>query len=190
LVRLTSESDGRLRRRAVAPACYYWHAATCTSAGSHRYTCKATITIDPREEVFKNAYADDWKVHAQATGKDGDIYGDYYGTVKMKRATKLDVDASPEPVKKGRTLTVKGKLTRASWSGTNKYTPYGKRDVKLQFRKKGSSTYSTVKTVKSSSTGALKTNVTASADGYWRWSFAGTSTTAAKNTAGGFVDVR
>jgi hypothetical protein len=62
--------------------------------------------------------------------------------------------------------------------------------VKLQFRKAGTSTYTTVKTVTSSSTGALKTTVTAATDGYWRWNFAGTSTTPAAKATGDFVDVR
>ncbi|WP_030926528.1 hypothetical protein [Streptomyces sp. NRRL B-24720] len=62
--------------------------------------------------------------------------------------------------------------------------------VKLQFRKKTSTAYTTVKTIKSSSTGALKTTVTASVDGYWRYSFAGTSTTPAVTTTGDYVDVQ
>ncbi|KQX83279.1 hypothetical protein ASD48_08820 [Streptomyces sp. Root1310] len=60
----------------------------------------------------------------------------------------------------------------------------------LQFKKKGSTTYTTVKTVKTSSTGALKTTVKAAADGYYRYSFAGTTTTPAVSAAGDFVDVK
>ncbi|MEE1768313.1 calcium-binding protein, partial [Streptomyces sp. JV185] len=45
-------------------------------------------------------------------------------------------------------------------------------------------------TIKSSSVGNLKTTVKASVDGYWRYSFAGTSTTPAVTTAGDFVDVK
>ncbi|MFE4952783.1 calcium-binding protein, partial [Streptomyces sp. NPDC056653] len=47
-----------------------------------------------------------------------------------------------------------------------------------------------VKTIKSSSTGALKTTVTASVDGYWRYSFAGTSPTPAVTTTSDYVDVQ
>ncbi len=47
-----------------------------------------------------------------------------------------------------------------------------------------------MKTVKTSSTGTLKTTVKASADGHWRYSFAGTSTTPAVSAAGDFVDVK
>jgi hypothetical protein len=62
--------------------------------------------------------------------------------------------------------------------------------VKLQFKKKGSTTWSTLKTIKTSSTGALKTTVKASADGYFRYTFAGNSTTAAVTSASDFIDVK
>ncbi|MFD8966735.1 hypothetical protein ACFV0C_17335 [Streptomyces sp. NPDC059568] len=168
---------------------YYWKPATCKSAGKSRYSCKATLTIDPRAEWFRNEQAGTWKVHAQASGKDGDVYGDYYSTVPVKRAAELTVDAAPEPVKKGRTLTVTGKLTRADWN-TNKYANYASQPVRLEFRKKDSSAYSTVKTVKANGSGSLKTTVKAVSDGYWRWNFTGTSTTAAIATTGDYVDVR
>lgn len=47
-----------------------------------------------------------------------------------------------------------------------------------------------MKTVKTNSTGTLKTTVKASVDGYWRYSFAGTATTPAVNSTGDFVDVK
>jgi hypothetical protein len=67
---------------------------------------------------------------------------------------------------------------------------YTRQAVKFQFRKKTSSTYTTLKTIKSSSTGTLKTTSRAKVDGYWRYSFAGTSTTPAVSAAGDYVDVR
>jgi len=44
--------------------------------------------------------------------------------------------------------------------------------------------------VNTSSTGDLKTTTTASVDGYWRWSFAGTTTTPAVSATGDYVDVQ
>ncbi|MFF4353148.1 hypothetical protein [Streptomyces sp. NPDC001530] len=41
----------------------------------------------------------------------------------------------------------------------------------------------------SGNVGTLNTTTTAVADGYWRWSFAGTSATGAANAAGDYVDV-
>ncbi|WP_437098508.1 hypothetical protein [Streptomyces flavidovirens] len=86
---------------------------------------------------------------------------DAYTTTRVQRHSTLTVNAGPEPVASGKTLTVTG-----------------------------TSTYSTVKTVNTSSTGGLTTTVAASTDGYWRWSFAGTTTTPAVTAAGDYVDVQ
>ncbi|MGW1149135.1 hypothetical protein ACWD6I_29880, partial [Streptomyces sp. NPDC002454] len=62
--------------------------------------------------------------------------------------------------------------------------------VKLQYKKNGSSTWTTLKTVKTDRYGKLKTTVKATADGSYRYSFAGTSTTPAVNSSADYVDVR
>ncbi|MFF8399078.1 DUF5707 domain-containing protein [Streptomyces sp. NPDC016172] len=171
-------------------------AATCTATSATTSSCKLTISAAPGlnddgiGELYANALAGTWHVTVGALAKSGDMYwNDYYGTHKVQRASKLTVNASPEPVKKGRTITVTGKLSRANWE-TLKYAGYTNQSVKLQFRKKGSDTYTTLKTIKSNSTGELKTTVTASTDGYFRYSFAGTTTTPAINATGDFVDVQ
>ncbi|MFE2426295.1 DUF5707 domain-containing protein [Streptomyces sp. NPDC059373] len=166
---------------------------SCTASSATTATCTTKITLDPREsagDIVANTAAGTWKVWAAVDAKDGDgIQKDNAGTFKLQRQSHLTVNAAPEPVKKGRTITVTGALTRANWS-PNKYAGYTSQPVKLQFRKKGSSTYTTVKTVTSGAKGALKTTVKASVDGFWRWSFAGTATTSALTTAGDFVDVQ
>ncbi|MEH0545107.1 hypothetical protein QA802_19050 [Streptomyces sp. B21-105] len=175
---------------------------TCSNTSATVATCKGTIDILPGEELG-NADATGWK----ATGyivdwNDVDPFADDidYSKVgftesasltaaKLQRHSKLTVNAAPEPVKKGKTLTVTGKLSRANWD-TGKYAGYSAQPVKLQFRKKGSSAYTTVKTVRTSSTGALKTTVKATVDGYYRYVFAGTSTTPAATATADFVDVK
>ncbi|GGX31528.1 DUF5707 domain-containing protein [Streptomyces chryseus] len=165
-------------------------AATCTESSATTATCKLTITIDPQLDLYMNSLAGTWKVEAAAQGKDEDfVWKDAYKTHRVQRFSKLTVDASPEPVVKGKTITVTGKLSRANWE-TSTYAGYTAQPVKLQFRKAGTSTYTTVKTVTSSSTGTLKATVTAASDGYFRYSFAGTSTTPAVSAAGDYVDVR
>ncbi|SNX62047.1 hypothetical protein SAMN06272735_3798 [Streptomyces sp. TLI_55] len=177
--------------------------ATCTVTSATTANCTGTIDIEPADNNLPNADAGTWKAAAEAidfNGQDPNSnnldfnkigYKDQgdLGTTKLLRLAKLTANASPEPVKKGRTITVTGKLTRANWE-TLKYAGYSGQSVKLQFRKKGSSTYTTVKTIKSSSTGALSTTVTASADGYYRYSFAGTATTSSVNATGDYIDVQ
>ena len=162
----------------------------CTDTSATTATCKVTLIADPNDNIYRNILAGTWKVWAAATGNDGDyVIREAYKTAKVQRASKLTVNASPEPVKKGKTITVTGKLSRANWDD-HKYHGYTGQSVKLQFRKKNSNTYTTVKTIKSNSTGELKTTVKASADGYFRYSFAGTTTTPAINATGDFVDVK
>ncbi|WP_405717336.1 hypothetical protein OG607_00640 [Streptomyces sp. NBC_01537] len=131
-----------------------------------------------------------WYVEAsRVNANDGDwISADSAGTFKVLRLAKLTANAAPEPVAKNATLTVTGKLTLANWA-THKYAGYSGRSVKLQFRKKGTSTYSTVKTVTSGTGGALKTKVKATTDGYWRWSYAGNTISSAAKATGDYVDV-
>ncbi|GAA1544529.1 hypothetical protein GCM10009730_62090 [Streptomyces albidochromogenes] len=107
---------------------------------------------------------------------------------EVLRNSKLTVNASPEPVKKNKTITITGALTRANWE-TYKYGGYTKQPVKLQYKKKGTSTYTTLKTVTTDSKGVPKTTTNATADGYFRYSFAGTSTTPAVTFAADYVDV-
>ncbi|WP_128431954.1 hypothetical protein [Streptomyces cyaneus] len=174
----------------------------CTAASSTVATCKGTIDIFPAEELT-NADATTWKAFGYVIDwNDQDPFGenidfnkvgvaqqDNLATTKLQRFSKLTVNASPEPVKKGKTITVTGKLTRANWD-LGSYKGYATQSVKLQFRKKGSSTYTTLKTIKTNTYGDLKTTVTASTDGYFRYSFAGTATTPAVNATGDFVDVQ
>ncbi|WP_369170218.1 hypothetical protein AB5J49_21330 [Streptomyces sp. R28] len=174
----------------------------CTATSATTANCKGTIDIYPDFEL-ENVDAATWKAGGYAYdfndqdplaedidwSKVGYAEQDGLGTTKLQRYSKLTVNASPEPVKKGKTITVTGKLTRANWE-THKYAGYSTQSVKLQFRKKGSSTYTTLKTIKTNTYGDLKTTVTASADGYFRYRFEGTATTPAVSATGDFVDVQ
>ncbi|MFF4348788.1 calcium-binding protein [Streptomyces sp. NPDC001530] len=167
---------------------YYVH-ADCVASSATTSTCSQTFTFEP-DWTLTNADAGTWKVSVQGVANDDSwTHLASYTTTRLQRHSKLTANASPEPIAKGASLTVSGKLTRANWD-TLDYRGYGSQQVKLQFRKAGTSTYTTVKTVNTSSTGDLKTTVTASEDGYWRWNFAGTSTTPAVKATGDFVDVQ
>ncbi|MEV6022397.1 hypothetical protein [Streptomyces sp. NPDC052036] len=176
--------------------------ATCTATSSTVAACKGKIDIYPADGDLKNVNAGSWGAAAGAIDWNGQLDSTDpdiskvgvaekggLATTLIQHSSALTADASPEPVKKGATLTVKGKLSRADWQA-NKYVGFSGQSVKLQFRKKGSTTYTTLKTIKTDSAGNLKTTVKASVDGYYRYSFAGTSTTVAVSAAGDFVDVK
>jgi hypothetical protein len=178
-------------------------ASTCTATSATVASCKVVVGIHPADGDLTSTDAGAWKAGALAIAYNGqdptstsfDItkvgYAEQgaFASPNVQRLSKLTVNATPEPVQKGKTITVTGKLTRANWD-TNKYAGYASQPVKLQFRKKGSSTYTTVKTIKTTSTGTLKTTVKATVDGYFRYSFAGTPTTPAVNATGDYVDVK
>ncbi|WRZ91711.1 hypothetical protein OHB54_23115 [Streptomyces sp. NBC_01007] len=167
---------------------------TCFEKSAHTAHCEGELYIEPRYALDSNGDATTWKIGLalRLFKSSGSLKAEEYrtapGSVSVRRWAKVTVNASPEPVAKGRPITVTGSLTRADWV-KHKYTGYAGQSAKLQFRPKGSSTYSTVKTVTSSSTGALKTTVPAKADGSWRWTFGGTSTTGTATAADDFVDV-
>lgn len=148
------------------------------------------LTIDPRHYDFGNEDAGTWKTAAQLyLPKDSQDIDDMKLPLQVKRATRVTVNASPEPVVKGKTLTVTGKVTRANWD-THTYQGYGGRSVSLQFKAAGTSSYKTVKKVKSSKAGALKTTVKATGAGTWRWTYYGNTTSGATSSTGDRVEVR
>ncbi|WP_411151350.1 hypothetical protein [Streptomyces sp. A30] len=164
--------------------------ATCTTASTTTLNCSGTIYIRPAEGELYNSDAGTWNAGGLAVTQNGDqkTQGGL-GATKVQRYSKLTVNAGPEPVYKGKTITSTGKLSRANWEDGH-YHGYTNQPVKLQFRKAGTSTYTTVKTVYSDSYGNLKATATAAYDGYWRFSFAGTTTTPAVSATGDYVDVR
>ncbi|MFD9005072.1 hypothetical protein ACFV0T_29650 [Streptomyces sp. NPDC059582] len=177
--------------------------ATCTVTSATTAACKGTIDIYPNEGDLLNPEAGTWHVGADAiafngqdpTSTDFDFtkvgFADNgtLGTTLVQRGTGLSVNAAPEPVKKGKTLTVTGRLTRADWE-TNTYRGFTNQPVKLQFRKKGSTVYTTLKTIKSDSAGNLKTTVKATVDGDFRYLYEGVTVATPAAPAGDFVDVR
>lgn len=140
--------------------------------------------IPPQELYLKDAGR--WAVTAQVRWSGG-LVGDE-ATMSVVRAARLSINATPEPVTKGKTITVTGVLDRANWE-TGKYAGYTQQKVALQFKPAGGS-YKTVKTITSASKGAVKTSVTATKDGCYRYTFAGTATTAKKTSTPDCIDVR
>ncbi|MFJ1549081.1 hypothetical protein [Streptomyces sp. NPDC088246] len=171
---------------------------TCKKVSTTTSVCTATIQIDPtwidsygsgNEGWDANAVAGNWQVDATVQANDRDYWiSDRIASFKVKRAATLTTDATPEPVRKGGTLTVTGKLSRANWTDL-KYHAYTKQVVKLQYKKPGGA-YSTVKTATTDSKGHLRTTVKATASGSWRWAFLGTTTTTKVVSTGDAVTVK
>ncbi|MFE7466317.1 hypothetical protein ACFU6R_19720 [Streptomyces sp. NPDC057499] len=171
---------------------------TCKKTGSTTSVCTATMEIDPSWIDFygsgnkgwnANGVAGQWQANATVNANDGDYWiSDRIALFNVKRAATLTTDATPEPVRRGGTLTVTGKLSRANWTDL-KYHAFTKQVVKLQYKKPGGR-YSTVKTATTDSRGHLRTTVKATAPGSWRWAFPGTTTTMKVVSKGDAVTLR
>ncbi|MEU9337877.1 hypothetical protein AB0D49_32715 [Streptomyces sp. NPDC048290] len=168
-------------------------AATCTKVNATTSRCTTPFAyLYPRGQLGRNSFAGTWKAAVWARSADGRSHADLHSakSVSVLRDAMLNANAGPEPVAKGKTLTVTGLLEHADWEMRGGYPGYAGQKVKLQFRKKGASAYTTVKTVTTDRSGKLRTTVKAATDGYWRYSFAGSSTTATATAPGDYVDVR
>jgi hypothetical protein len=153
-----------------------------TSNGATTY--ETGLRISPGG--LPNADAGRWTSYVTAWGpKTAEGPGPSF---RVLRAARLTTNATPEPVRKGAKLTIKGSLTRANWESLT-YQGYGNRVVDLQRRSAGGS-YRTVKHVTSAANGALRTTVTATADACYRFVFAGSANTARTTSKGDCVDVR
>ncbi|WP_200304982.1 hypothetical protein [Streptomyces adelaidensis] len=172
-----------------------WTGTKCVKKSRTTSVCTATMTVDPEwipqsTEGDTNAAAGVWQVNATVKANDGDYWiSDNIARYKVKRASTLTTVVKPAKVAKGAKVTVTGSLTRANWE-TLKYGGFTGQPVQLQFKKKGATRYTPVKTVKTGGAGKLSTKVTATSAGSWRWYFPGTTTTARVTSAGDAVTLK
>lgn len=169
---------------------------TCKKVSGTTSVCTATMSIDPtwidyygsgNEGWNANSVAGVWTVNATVEANDGDYWiSDHIASYKVKRAARLTANAAPEPMAIGGTLTVTGRLVRANWTDL-KYHGFTGQPVSLQFKKAGTSVYKTVKSATTDSKGYLRTKVTATTVGTWRWHFPGTTTTMRVTSSGDAV---
>jgi hypothetical protein len=165
---------------------------SCTPVNATTANCTATLYFwDVRHLFSSNALAGIWRASAWATAKEGTGHAHRHsaGTLLVKRVTRLaTADATPEPVKKGKTITIASTLTRADWA-TGAYAPYAG-TVTLQWFKSGGKTWTRVKSVRSDAKGQLKTTVTATADGYYRFVYTGDAVSSGAVSTSDYIDVR
>ncbi|MER7577776.1 calcium-binding protein [Streptomyces sp. NPDC126514] len=159
---------------------------TCTAV--NETTTRCTIPFQMGEGWLQNADAGTWHLYVNALARDRDYHRKTAASVSLQRASTVTANAAPRPVRKGEPLTITGALSRVSWNDST-YHRYPHQAARLQFRTSNGS-YTTIKTITANSTGSLKTTVTANRDGYWRYSYAGNTTTAATNAPGDYIDVQ
>lgn len=168
--------------------------AYCTPAGANTADCEGTIDIRPDYGNCEggdliNSDAGAWTGGAYAIDFNGEDPSDPNWSVEnvgwadqgnlqstaVLRYAKMTGNAGPEPISKGATLTMTGKLTRANWE-THTYKPYTGKTIKFQFKKSGYDSYATLNALTTDAYGNVKTSAKANYDGNWRLKFYGSST--------------
>ncbi|MDI3403181.1 calcium-binding protein [Streptomyces cavernicola] len=163
----------------------------CIQSADTTFSCTATFKIDPQSDLT-NEDAGAWKIELYAvTDATTDVDTDNAMTWHLKRWSRLSNNAAPEPVAKGKTITITGTLERANWD-THKYAGYTQQTVRLQERSLTGSyaTTSSHLTGTGSLAGVEKQTRTATSDRCYRYKFEGTSTTPPVTATGDCVDVR
>ncbi len=124
-----------------------------------------------------------------ATSTSAEFVGTATSPVPLSRiSTRLTTaNATPEPVKKGATLTVAATLTERSGST---WRPLAQHWATLSFLPKGSTKWSIAGHVRADAKGKAVMKVRAGADGYWRFTYTGSSRHYDAAGASDYVDVR
>ncbi|MEV7420292.1 hypothetical protein [Streptomyces sp. NPDC089919] len=155
--------------------------ADCAKHGgsSTTYDCTADFNLSGRGHLGLTKLAGTWSVAGWAlAGDHKSLYsGPVTGTALIKRSSSMTADATPEPVTAGGTLTVTGTLTGSAWE-YGAATALTGRTVQLQFRKAGTTAWTTVGTGTTDAAGKAVVTHTATATGAWRFTYPGSTGTA------------
>lgn len=165
--------------------------AQCHKINELTSYCEALVTADPNANLRSNALAGLWYMAPVAVDGVGNVTrgeGAYFAVVKRQTYLSQTV-VTPDPVKKGASITVKAQATVASWE-QKKNAPLIGHQVLLQYRKGTSGPFVTLKKLKTDRNGWATSTVKATADGSYRYDFAGTSLTTTTASWTDYVDVK
>ncbi|MDN3352986.1 hypothetical protein [Actinomadura sp. DC4] len=129
-----------------------------------------------------------WRADTSRAPGDGELpatSGADYVDVRYRTAIS-GFNASPEPIAKGKRLTVAGTLKR----DTTSWKAFSGQSVQIYFAAKGATSWTYEGSAKTSPAGHFSHAFNAVKDGTWRATYAGTTTYLAVTGTGDYVDVR
>lgn len=131
-----------------------------------------------------------WRVRVVAYDKKGKALGsgEDYWYEKFDTVIK-SYNAAPEPIRKGRTLNVSGRLLRVNNLGTG-YTSYSGKTIRVYFLAKGAESWTYMGSTKTAEDGRFRKAFKAKRDGVWRAYFPGTSNFDRQKSRDDYIDVR
>lgn len=118
------------------------------------------------QDVIISAYNSDYDTRER-------VFGNGFSLKRRSVWSTNSFNASPEPVRKGQSISIKGRLLIADWDH-DRWAGYGSRLISVQFRTPTGS-YATVKTVTTRADGWVSTTVPAKQTGVWRVVYGGNS---------------
>lgn len=157
--------------------------------GAKTWSRAAAVTTSAKGAVATSVTAKTdgtWRArYAGTADRAAAVSGTDFVDVKL-RTLIAGFNASPEPVRKGRTITAKGTLRSldGNWRNTSGQS------VNILFQAKGSKTWSRLATVRTNSKGVFTKGFTAKKDGTWKAEFKATAARLGSTSAGDDVDVR
>jgi hypothetical protein len=136
------------------------------------------------------SYLGKWRVRVVAYTRKGKALGSREVSWYEKFDTVIkSYNASPEPIRKGRTLSVHGRLFRVNNLGTG-YTSYPGKRIEVFFLAKGAKSWTYMGATKTARDGRFRKAFKAKRDGVWRAYFPGTSNFDRQKSWDDFIDVR
>ncbi|MFF5976965.1 hypothetical protein ACFY7C_36245 [Streptomyces sp. NPDC012769] len=168
--------------------------ASCTRRSTTTYyDCTTQFTVSG-PGLGLNKLVGTWSagVFVQGTDRAAQYQGPApAGGILIRRASALALaSVTPQPVTRGGTLTVTGRLTGAAWEYGAQNGLAGQK-VELQFKKAGTgTTWSVVATGLTGSTGSVSLKRAAWNDGSWRLVYGGSATSTWAPSPADYVDVR
>lgn len=139
----------------------------------YAYSSQATVTFDP----YDNSLAGPEDVTARAdNGTQATTTKVFPDGFALKRESTWQTgtfNASPEPVRKGKPITIKARLMSADWT-LHQVVPFGGHLIGIEFRTPTGS-YGEIKAVTTDANGWVNTTVPAVKTGVWRVIYKGYS---------------
>ncbi|MER5885131.1 hypothetical protein ABT160_14990 [Streptomyces sp. NPDC001941] len=142
----------------------------CVPKTATTATCTGYTGVSPKR-LNDGSLTGFWHaaVRARATDGSGTAFVKDAATVRIMRPTYLTAtDATPEPVKKGATLTAKATFTVSDWA-TGAKVAYPGQKLTLEFRQAGTTAWKPTTQVVTDSAGRATASVKATATGDWRF---------------------
>ncbi|WP_329411171.1 hypothetical protein OG802_15895 [Streptomyces sp. NBC_00704] len=174
------------------------HPGVCTAASATLLRCVAMMQFRPTPSAghtdLKNSQTGTWKeggliVVRNAAGVGRTTWQGDLGFAYLLRRSKITILVRPRSVRKGQTVLIAGKFSRADWDRGG-YTGYPAQPVPLEFRKKGTRNFGVVARITTSASGTVAVAHKPPADGFYRFYRWGSTTTSGYVTAPVLVDVK